>query len=420
MGSDAPGDGATGTRATGTRVRGTGARGAGVGHGRAFAAAAAALLSVGCASAPPPPPAPAGVPDVLVEAVPMFEEFSAELPAPSLAVVEDAILGSPMMRDPEFRAEVDRWVDFWRTRAVRWFPEYLDRMAFYGPTVDEALSRGGLPPSLRYLPVIESGYSPRAVSRVSAVGLWQFMAPTARGFGMGITPLVDERRDPMKSTEAAALFLSDLHDRFGSWFLALAAYNWGPTRVDRLIRTEAPLAPRNDSLYWALRHHMPRETREFVPKFVAAIEVAGNPARHGYEMPRLARAFEFEQVVVPDATTLDVVAMAAGVAEEDIVRLNPQIVRGITPPGRETLLRVPAGTAWTFRVNFPNIPPSERVTVVEHRVQSGETLSHIARRYGVRVADIEAANPGVSPRRLQIGQRLTVPVAPSARRSSGS
>jgi len=344
----------------------------------------------------------------------VWEVFLSE-PGP---VAHDEILRSAMARDPEFQGEVERWVRYWRTTAARWFPEYLQRMAAFSPLVDSSLVRKGLPPSLRYLPIVESGYSPRAVSRAQAVGLWQFVEPTARGFGMWVGPLLDERRNPFKSTEAAGDFLLQLRGQFGSWFLALAAYNSGPNRVQRVLDRYAPLAPRSDSLFWALRGHFPRETREYLPKFFAAAMVARSPELHGFETPADTLWFAFDEVEVPDATTLDVVAEAADVAQEEIERLNPEVVRGITPPGRTTRLRVPPGTGAAFAERYALIPPGERVTFVEHRVARGETLSHIARRYGVPLRELQAANPRVNPRRLQIGQRLTVPIAPRGRRGS--
>jgi membrane-bound lytic murein transglycosylase D len=291
-------------------------------------------------------------------------------------------------------------------------------MQLFSPTVDSALARRSLPPSLRYLPLIESGYSPKAVSRASAVGLWQFMAPTAQGYGMWVGPLLDERRNPFKSTEAAGDYLLALREQFGSWFLALAAYNSGPYRVQRVLDRYAPLTPRSDSLYWDIRRYLPRETRDFVPKFIAAAAVAQNPTAYGFAAPADTLNFDFDEVVVPDATTLDVVAEAARTPQLEIERLNPEVVRGITPPGRRTTLRVPVGRGAPFDENYARIPPSERVTFVEHRVARGETLSHIALRYGVPLRDLRAANPGLNPRRLQIGQRLTVPISPRARPSS--
>ncbi|MEJ2203934.1 MAG: transglycosylase SLT domain-containing protein [Gemmatimonadota bacterium] len=334
-------------------------------------------------------------------------------PEPPIA---DEILSSPMMRHPQLREEVERWVEYWQSVGSTWFQGYLERMSQFSPLVDSALTNRGLPPSLRYLPIVESGYSPRAVSRAGAVGLWQFMAPTARGFGMDVGPLLDERRNPYLSTAAAMEFLADLRFRFGSWFLALAAYNAGPNRVDRILRRHAhPLTPRSDSLYWEIRSRLPRETRDFVPKFLGALIVASNPRGHGLGSPDPPTGFAFDRVTVPDATTLDIVAKAAGVSQAEIERLNPEIVRGITPPGQATELRVPPGTGPVFAEGYARIPPEARVTFVEHRVSKGETLSGIALRYGVRLSDLEAANPRVQPQRLQIGQRITVPVAPTSR-----
>ncbi|MEQ1856034.1 MAG: LysM peptidoglycan-binding domain-containing protein, partial [Longimicrobiales bacterium] len=222
------------------------------------------------------------------------------------------------------------------------------------------------------------------------------------------------RRDPERSTEAAIDFLSDLHEEFGSWFVVLAAYNGGPNRMRRILATYAPGSPPSDSLFWALRSHFPPETRDFVPKLFGAAIVAANPEAHGHEAAPHA-PFRFDEVSVPDATTLDVIARAAAVPHAEIERLNPQFVRGITPRGRATAVRVPEGTGAAFVAAYAAIPPNERVSFVEHRVASGETLSHIAIQYGVRVADLQAANPAVRPRALRIGALLTVPVAPSAR-----
>ncbi|MFQ5536074.1 MAG: transglycosylase SLT domain-containing protein [Gemmatimonadota bacterium] len=374
-------------------------------------------LASGCASGPPAPPGAVRPPPVEVAKPPLEETLtSAILWAAPPTPVPDEILRSPMVRHPGFREAVDRWVEFWRVGNARWFPDYLKRMAWYAPYVDSALAQAELPPSLRYLPLVESGYNARAVSHARAVGLWQFMEGTARGLGMEVSPLRDDRRDPFVATRGAVAFLKNLKKRFGSWFLALAAYNAGPGRVERLLNRHAPLAPRNDSLYWAVRRYLPRETRDFLPKFFAAVEVAENPGRFGFKPPASGEALAFDEVTVPDAATLDVVARAAEVPQEEVERLNPQIVRGITPPGRVTPLRVPAGRGPVFRVNFARIPPEERVTFVEHRVRRGETLTHIARRYGIPLRDLRAANPGIRPRYLQIGQRLTVPVAPSVRR----
>lgn len=322
----------------------------------------------------------------------------------------DGLMASPVMRDPQFQEQVSEWIDYWENSASAWFPDFVYRMGYFEQTVDSALASKGLPPSLRYLPLIESGYSPWARSHASAVGMWQFMAPTAREFDMEVGAFVDERRDPFKSTVAAVGFLEELHGRFDSWFLALAAYNGGPNRARRILREQAPLAQRSDSLFWALREHWPRETREFVPKLVGAIIVAQNPGRYGYGPLPSAEPFRFDEVTVPDAVGLDVLARAAEVDEEEMRRLNPEFFRGFTPPGEARMVRVPPGKAELFEVNLAAIPENERITIVEHAVAPGETLSHIAQRYGLSVTDLQSANPGIQARYLQVGARLTVPM----------
>ena len=161
------------------------------------------------------------------------------LPA-SFTAIEDELLASPMFENQEFLYEVGRWVRFWETTHSKWLPTYLERMTWFEDNVDAVLAVHELPWSLRFLPILESGYSPSAVSSASAVGLWQFMEPTARDFDMEVTRLVDERRDPFKSTEAAASFLGQLRTDFDSWFLALAAYNAGPDRIRGILRRHAP------------------------------------------------------------------------------------------------------------------------------------------------------------------------------------
>ncbi len=322
----------------------------------------------------------------------------------------DELLASPVLRDPGFAEALEGWVGYWGDAAAAWFPDFVRRMGSYEQSVDSALAERRLPPSLRYLPLIESGYNPRARSRVAAVGMWQFMTATARERGLEVGPFVDERRNPYLATETAVAFLEELHEEFGSWFLALAAYNGGPNRTRRILRTHAPLAEPSDSLFWALREHWPRETREFVPKLVGAILVAQSPERYGYPPLVLDPPLRFDEVTVPDGTTFDVLAEAAEVEEADIVRLNPELYRGFTPPGTEVIVRVPAGRGETFETNYALIPPDRRMTVLEHAVAPGETLSHIAMRYGVSVDDLRAANPDVRPRYLRVGATLTVPV----------
>lgn len=371
----------------------------------------ATLAVAGCSLAGPVTPDPVAVPVIQVDRpAPEREVPESYLAAPEGDLVVDGLLASPVLRDPDFQAEVEQWVDYWQNGASPWFPDFLRRMGRFEQTVDSALAARAMPPTLRYLPLIESGYNPGARSHASAVGMWQFMAGTAREFGMEVGPFVDERRNPYKSTASAVGFLEELNDRFGSWFLALAAYNGGPNRARRILREQAPLAVPSDSLFWALRNHWPRETRDFVPKLIAAALVAERPEHYGYEPHTPDPPFRFDEVSVPDATTFDVLAEAAGVDEAEIERLNPELFRGFTPPSRSVALRVPPGRGPMFLENYARIPADQRMTIVEHAVETGETLSHIARRYGISIADLRAANPSVRPRYLRVGARLTVPI----------
>lgn len=377
----------------------------------------AVALAWGCRPvAIPPAPAPAPAPGApVLDAPGAVDDAGSRIdPPPREAGAVDAILGSPAARDSTFGRQVDRWTLRWTTESAEWFSLYLERMGAYEGLVDETLRDEGLPASLRYLPIVESGYSPRAVSGASAVGMWQFMTPTARSLGLEVTPLVDERRDPVASTLAAARFLGELHDRFGSWFLALAAYNGGPSRVDRLLRRHAPLQRPSDELYFVIQPHLPRETAEFVAKFFAAARVARAADRYGVSPAMVQPPAVWDEVTVPDATSLDVVAEAAGVSEDVVVDLNPHILRKVTPRGRATTLRLPEGRAPLFAVAYARIPADRRVTVEEHVVASGETLWEIARQYGVRLGELEAANPDVDARRLRPGHRLMVPLTPGA------
>jgi len=369
--------------------------------------------------ASPPAREPVSVPILREPPTPSSIPLSAPpLPAAPVELEElavDPILGSPWARTPEIQVEVERWIQSFLGPEAQQFREALSRMGRYREVVDGELRMRGLPSSLAFLPVVESWYSPMAVSWVGAAGLWQFMPATAREMGMRVDRITDERRDPYRATPLALDFLSDLRDRFDSWFLALAAYNGGPGRLQRVLRRQTPDEPGHDGLFLGIRGHLPRETRNFVPRFLAAATIGMNPEAFGFGDVEPEAGVLFDEVEVPDATSLDVVARAAGVEQETIQDLNPHLLRGFTPAGVSTRIRLPVGTGEAFSREYALIPPEERVTFVEHVVTSGETLTHIARFHSVSVGDLRAANPRVEPRRMQIGQRIIVPRAPSVR-----
>ena len=346
-------------------------------------------------------------PDVAVGEFPTRDD--APLPPP-VAAVHDPLLDSSVSADPMVQERIDFWVQLWGGQQTDLFSRYLDRMAMHVHLVDEELARRGMPSSLRYLPVVESGYLPSAVSRAGATGLWQIMGPTATGLGLSVTSVVDDRRDPFAATLAALDYLEELNAQFDSWILALAAYNAGPGRVSGILNQYgAATVQSEDERFILISSRLPAETRDFIPRFYAAATLAGDPEAHGFP-PVVARPLAFDEVIVPDATSLDVVARAAGVPEEEILALNPHYLRGFTPVGEVRTVRVPQGRSFQFERNYALIPPGERLSFVEHVVASGETFSHIAAQYGVSVAELTGVNNQVDPRRLQIGMRVVIPV----------
>jgi membrane-bound lytic murein transglycosylase D len=303
------------------------------------------------------------------------------------------------------------------------FAIWLGRLPRYEGMIRERFRALGIPQDLVYLALIESGYSNTAVSRANAVGMWQFIASTARLYDLTIDTWVDERRDPFKATDAAGRHLADLYEVFGSWYLAAAAYNGGAGRVTRGIRRlrSNPDSVTDETFFdLSARRYLRRETRDYVPKLIAAALVAKDPLRFGFDsIPALAR-LTFDEVTVTDQTGLDVLATLAETTPRALMELNPHYYRGVTPPGRVSIVRVPRGTGGKVARGYSDLPANQRVNFVEHVVRSGETLSEIGQRYGVSVRLLRAANDNVHPKRLRVGRRLVVPVSPAARSRTAS
>lgn len=314
------------------------------------------------------------------------------------------------------------YLDFFQGPARERMAIWLDRLPQYEAHIRARLQAHGVPGDLVYLALIESGFSNTAVSRSGAVGMWQFMRPTGRMFGMRVDSWVDERRDFFKATESAARYLADLTRQFGSHFLAAAAYNGGPGRVARgLDRIAGALDDEvleqnggllNDAGFFQLSdsRHIHQETKDYVPKLLAATMIAKQPEKYGFSPARDVEPFPTDSLVVTDATGLDVVARLAGTSLSRIRELNPQYKRMSTPPGRWSVIRLPAGTMPAVTAAYAELPARKRMSFAEHVVKRGETLSGIARRYGVSTAVLTDANPGLGRRALlRAGQTLVVP-----------
>jgi membrane-bound lytic murein transglycosylase D len=307
------------------------------------------------------------------------------------------------------------YLEFFQLDSRDRFEIWLSRLGRYEGMIRERLRARGLPEDLVYLTLIESGLSNTAVSRARAVGMWQFMASTGKGYGLVIDPWVDERRDPFKATDAAVNHLQDLVQRLGSVYLAAAAYNAGAGKIERAI-ARLPGEPDSvdDQTFFEIadnRRSLRRETRDYVPKLIAAALIAKQPARYGFVDIQRLPPLVFDEVSVPDATGLDVLARLADTSVAALLELNPQYVRGITPPGRAVVVRVPRGKGATVAERYNDLPVNERITFVDHYVTYGQTLSSIAQRYKVTVTMLQAANPHLRSRALRVGQRVIVPMS---------
>ncbi len=258
-------------------------------------------------------------------------------PAPHVSEIAPA-LALPM----EVNEQVEKWMRRYLTDQREEFERYLAREGLYAGMIREALRQRGMPEDLVYLAAIESGYSPRATSRVSAIGMWQFMSPTALALGLRIDEYVDERRDPVQATRAALDYLQSLYHRFGSWYLAAAAYNAGPGRVARALEAHSEEERRDEAVYWEIVKLLPPETQEYVPKILAAVLLGQAAEAWGFRVEE-ARPLSFDRVWVPGGTSLARVAETVGVPLTQIRELNPHLLRGLTPPEGTYAVRVPPG-----------------------------------------------------------------------------
>jgi membrane-bound lytic murein transglycosylase D len=310
-------------------------------------------------------------------------------------------------------ARVQYYLDFFQGRGRERMAIWLTRLPKYEAMIRERLQRESLPGDLVYLALIESGFSNTATSRAKAVGMWQFMKATGKGYGLRVDSWVDERRDPFRATDAAVRHLSDLNRRFNSLYLAAAAYNAGSGKVSRglgRLPDDESDSTNSDATFFRLYDTklLRRETKDYVPKLIAAALIAKQPDRYGFRMGT-AQPAAYDSIIVPDMTGLDVLARLADTTVAAIRELNPPYLRLATPPGTRSIVRLPAGHGPTTVAAYAQLPARQRVTFVEHFVAKGETLSGIALRYRVSQAMLAASNPKVKSRRIRIGQRIIVP-----------
>jgi len=302
------------------------------------------------------PPAPPSL-NFMIDPVPMTDL------AKEPSTLDETALGTIDFDVPTVRSRnVDRHVRYFSYQIRDRFEQWLGRLERYRPTVENIFAEFKLPLDLVFLSLVESGFNTNAVSRAKAVGPWQFMKPTAKMYGLRVDSWVDERRDPVKSTLAAAQYLRDLYHLFGSWPLAMAAYNAGEGKVGRAI------ARKQDNDFWGLvdTKLLRRETKEYVPRFLAAAQIAKDPGRFGFTVSPQT-PMEFEEVVITRPIHLKTAAQAAGVTHAELKLLNPELRKDMTPPDPAYLLKVPLGSKKTFLTNLPAYQDSKRVQTTRAR-----------------------------------------------------
>lgn len=303
---------------------------------------------------------------------------------------------------------VQREIQLFQTLERDFFLESYKRSGRYRGEMVAALKEAGLPEDISWLPLIESGFKLRALSRARAFGLWQFIPSTGYKFGLKRNAWIDERLDPDKSTKAAIAYLNELHSMFGDWATALAAYNSGEGNVARAIRNQK--ISYLDS-FWDLYQRLPRETARYYPRFLAVLAIVKNPAQYGFTLDELDSPLPYETVTVERPVHLKNIAEKLNVDVEDLTALNPELRHNATP-NTAYALKVPPGKAQELLTALAAMPKwsPPKVEYVVHRVRRGETLSLLALRYRTSLQRILEANNMRQGKMLRVGQRIKIPM----------
>lgn len=304
--------------------------------------------------------------------------------------------------------EVESFINTFQKSQRVHFTRWLERSGAYLPFIKKILKEENMPEDLAYIAMIESGFNMKAKSRASAVGPWQFMKWTGKHYGLKVDWWVDERRDLEKSTYAAVRYFKHLYGRFGDWYLSAASYNGGEGRVAGAIRRH-----KTDDFFTLSRKRKPlhRETKNYVPKYLAAMIISKSPEEFGFYDLNYYDPYGYDTVTVFGVTDLSVISRASETSIKDLQKLNPSLKRWFTPPYEEGYaVRLPKGKKNTFYKNIKEVPPSQFVNFKTHKIKQGETLSSIARKYRTSISAIKNINNIRNARKIRAGHRIMIPL----------
>ncbi|MDE0332159.1 MAG: LysM peptidoglycan-binding domain-containing protein [Nitrospinae bacterium] len=337
--------------------------------------------------------------------VPETEEHFKSSPKPEAKKPKAFLYDVPVVRN----AIVDRWIEYFTGPGRSSFSVWLGRGGRYIELFREILKEHQLPQDLAYLSLIESGFNPKARSRAGAVGPWQFMPGTARRMGLRINYYLDERRHPMKSTRAAAAYLSKLYEDFGDWHLALAAYNAGERRIARAIRR----SKRKD--YWSLARtrYLPNETRNYVAKYLAGMIIAKNPEVFGFVGIDYENSWNYKAIKLSHGTSLSAISRISKVSLRTLREINAELRTSVTPPGNGYHLFLPHEEAKIFSSKLVKLTEKYLASPNGYRIQPGDTFGAVAQRFGIPLNKLLEMNTHLHPRRLRVGVKILLPKAPN-------
>ena len=340
------------------------------------------------------------------------------------SVYIDRLSRMPVIMEMPYNDIVRKFIDTYTNRLRGQVAFMLSACNFYMPIFEEALDAYNLPLELKYLPIIESALNPSAVSRAGATGLWQFMLATGKLYGLESNSLVDERRDPIKATWAAARYLKDMYDIYKDWNLVIAAYNCGPGNINKAIRRAG-----GKTDYWEIYNYLPRETRGYEPAFIAANYVMTYYCKHNICPMETNIPKSTDTIQVNQKLHFEQIADICHIPVEEIKSLNPQYKRNIVPgDSKPCILRLPTETISTFIDNQDTIyahrskelfknrrtvasvdakTSSSSGKVIYYKIRNGDTLSNIASKYGVSVRQLRQWN-GLRNNKIRAGKRLKI------------